>query len=169
MISLIDGDLFAQDVQALVNPCNCVGVAGAGLSLEFKKRWANEYDKYKKYCDDPGMDPNEVLVLSIEYPSFLTTTGPSGYDVSISRKPSILEYIVYFPTKDHWRDLSRLWWIELGLVDLRQQIIDVEIESIAIPALGAGLGELPWEPVKELIRTTLGDLEEVDIRVLQPR
>ena len=90
----------------------------------------------------------------VEYPSVPDHhSGPSGYDVSISRKPSILEYIVYFPTKDHWKGpISTVEWIELGLVWTygKHHHRRTKSESIAIPALGAGLGELPWEPVKEL-------------------
>ena len=33
-MKLLDGDIFNDPADALVNPVNCVGVAGKGLALE---------------------------------------------------------------------------------------------------------------------------------------
>lgn len=38
MIEFKAGDLFAEDVEALVNAVNCVGVMGRGVALQFKRR-----------------------------------------------------------------------------------------------------------------------------------
>ena len=32
-------NIFAQNVKALVNPVNCVGIMGKGLALQFKRRF----------------------------------------------------------------------------------------------------------------------------------
>jgi O-acetyl-ADP-ribose deacetylase (regulator of RNase III) len=61
-----------------------------------------------------------------------------------------------------------LEWIVDGLVDLRKVIIDKQIQSIAIPALGAGLGGLRWEAVRGEIDRALHSLDDVDIRVFVP-
>ena len=37
MIEYKKGDILREDVEALVNPVNCVGVMGRGLALQFKK------------------------------------------------------------------------------------------------------------------------------------
>ena len=37
MIEQKIGDLFQEDVEALVNSVNCVGVMGRGIALQFKK------------------------------------------------------------------------------------------------------------------------------------
>lgn len=37
MIELIDGNILYVDVEAVVNPVNCVGVMGRGLALQFKE------------------------------------------------------------------------------------------------------------------------------------
>ncbi len=39
MIHFTRGDIFAQPVEAIVNPVNCVGVMGRGLALQFKRRY----------------------------------------------------------------------------------------------------------------------------------
>ena len=37
MIEYKVGDMFTEDVEALVNSVNCVGVMGRGIALQFKK------------------------------------------------------------------------------------------------------------------------------------
>ena len=49
-------------------------------------------------------------------------------------------YVINFPTKDHWRSRSRLADIETGLADLRRVLGELGVASVAVPALGAGLG-----------------------------
>lgn len=51
-------------------------------------------------------------------------------------------YIINFPTKEHWRSRSRLEHINAGLDDLVRVIRELQISSIALPALGCGNGGL---------------------------
>jgi O-acetyl-ADP-ribose deacetylase (regulator of RNase III) len=37
MIEYKKGDILCEDVEALVNPVNCVGVMGRGLALQFQE------------------------------------------------------------------------------------------------------------------------------------
>lgn len=55
-------------------------------------------------------------------------------------------------------------WVVDGLQDLRGFLVSNAVESIALPALGAGLGGLPWTDVCGHIKAALGDLA-VDVRV----
>ena len=61
------------------------------------------------------------------------------------------KYIINFPTKRHWKNKSRIEDIELGMSELTKQMKKLGINSIAIPALGAGLGGLNWFEVKKVI------------------
>jgi O-acetyl-ADP-ribose deacetylase (regulator of RNase III) len=58
-------------------------------------------------------------------------------------------------------------WVVDGLQDLRSFLASNAVQSIALPALGAGLGGLPWAAVREHIEAALGDLP-VDVRVYEP-
>jgi O-acetyl-ADP-ribose deacetylase (regulator of RNase III) len=68
-------------------------------------------------------------------------------------------WIICFPTKQHWRNPSKLEWIDSGLKDLREQLLLYTPKSIAIPKLGCANGGLNWEDVHPLITKYLGDLE----------
>lgn len=78
------------------------------------------------------------------------------------------KWIINFPTKKHWRNPSRLEWIREGLQDLRRVTGEREIRSVAIPALGAGLGGLAWDGVRGEIERAFADAKDVDVIVYEP-
>jgi len=43
MISFVDGNLFDNKYDIVVNTINCKGVMGKGVALEFKKRYPKMY------------------------------------------------------------------------------------------------------------------------------
>jgi O-acetyl-ADP-ribose deacetylase (regulator of RNase III) len=149
MIEFVHGNLFDADVEAIVNAVNCVGVMGKGIALEFKKRFPNNFIAYKAACDAGQLQLGRVFT----------------YDNGASAKP---RYIVNFPTKNHWRDASHRHDIRSGLESLAAEIDRLKISSIAIPALGCGLGGLDWLVVRELIQKELSNFEKTSIFVYSP-
>lgn len=149
MITYTKGNLLEAPVEALVNTVNTVGVMGKGIALMFKERFAKNMEEYSKACKE-----NRVVTGKM----FVTETG----ELMGPR------WIVNFPTKQHWRAKSKMEWITEGLQDLRQFIIDNQVQSIAIPPLGAGNGGLDWKDVKPKVEAALSDLESVDILVFEP-
>lgn len=69
--------------------------------------------------------------------------------------PSILN----FPTKDHWRSLSKLSDIVNGLEYLTTHYREWGIMSIAVPPLGCGEGQLEWRVVGPTLYRHLTALE----------
>lgn len=58
--------------------------------------------------------------------------------------------------------------IEAGLGALAEEISSRGIRSVAVPALGCGLGGLKWSEVRPRIERALAHLEEVDVRLYEP-
>jgi len=125
------GDIFQSGAFALVNPVNCVGVMGAGLALEFKKRFPANFVAYKGHCD------RRAMRMGVIFPAL------TGLDMP--------RWIFNVPTKHHWKDASSLAGVESGIVALARLVSDMSIPSVAIPALGCGLGGLVWSDVRPLI------------------
>lgn len=149
-ITITQGDLLRQDdVDAIVNTVNCVGVMGKGIALQFKNKWPINYSAYEAACKAKQVRPGTMFV----------------FDSGGLIKPN---YIVNFPTKDHWRGKSRIEFIREGLVDLTAQIKRLGIRSIAIPPLGCGNGGLEWVEVRKLIEQAFAELPEVEVRLFQP-
>ena len=149
MIEFVRGDLLADDAEALVNTVNCVGVMGRGIALQFKKAFPDNFKAYEAGCRRGEVVPGRMFV----------------FDTGQLMNP---RYIINFPTKRHWRGMSRLPDIEAGLDALAEEIRNRNIRSIAVPPLGCGLGGLDWDVVRPLIVGALKDLDGVRIAVYEP-
>lgn len=149
MITYITGNILESNAQALINTVNTVGVMGKGIALQFKKAYLNNYKAYESACKK-----NEIVVGKM----FVTR------DNNLNTGEKI---IINFPTKKDWRKPSEYSYIEDGLDDLKNVIEKEQINSIAIPPLGAGNGGLEWEKVKKIIEQKLGNLN-IQIFVFEP-
>ena len=130
-ILITNGNILTSDTQALVNPVNCVGVMGKGLALEFKKQYPIMFEDYVDRCKRKEIKP--------------------GVPYSYNNTGCYHTRIINFPTKDHWRDASKIEWIENGMKILSEKYKEWGVTSIAIPALGCGNGDLSWEVVGPII------------------
>ena len=125
MICTRVGNIFESEMQTLVNTVNCVGIMGKGLALEFKKRFPDMYEDYVARCKAKQVRLGEPYLYRRLLPP----------------------WILNFPTKDHWRSVSRLSDIVAGLEYLGRHYHEWEIESLAVPALGCSNGQLEWRVV----------------------
>ena len=66
--------------------------------------------------------------------------------------------ILWFPTKQHYRDQSRNTPITAGLVTLVERWGQDPDRSWAFPALGCGLGGLAWDEVRPIMERWLGQM-----------
>ncbi|WP_312694102.1 macro domain-containing protein [Caproiciproducens sp.] len=132
MITYLKGDLFNSPAQVLVNTVNTVGVMGKGVALEFKKRYPNMFRSYQRICEDKSFDIGKLFLWK-------------GTD----------KWVLLFPTKKHWKNPSRLEYIELGLQKFVDNWQRLGIESIAFPRLGCGNGGLNWDEVRPIMEKYL--------------
>ncbi len=148
MITFTEGNLLEARAEALVNTVNTVGVMGKGIALMFKERFDDNYRQYAAACKAKQVQVGKMFVTPVQ-----ELGGP--------------RWIVNFPTKQHWRNRSRMEWVVDGLQDLRRFLIQEGVKSVAIPPLGAGNGGLDWAAVRPQIEAALGDLN-ISITVFEP-
>jgi O-acetyl-ADP-ribose deacetylase (regulator of RNase III)/uncharacterized protein YwgA len=149
MIEFKIGDLLTSDAQALVNTVNTVGVMGKGIALQFKDAFRHNSKVYIEACKNKALEPGKLL---------------SVWDENMLYGKKL---IINFPTKTHWRQPSKYEYIQKGLVALREEIINRDIKSIAIPPLGAGNGGLDWAVVKPMIIEALSNLP-IQVQIFEP-
>ncbi len=135
MIIYVNENLFNSPAQVLVNTVNTVGVMGKGLAKEFKRLYPEMADQYKELCE------RELL-----------TIGKLWLYRSSSR------WVLNFPTKKHWREKSRIEYIERGLRKFVETYRSRGIISISFPMLGCGNGQLNWQEVRPLMEKYLKNL-----------
>jgi O-acetyl-ADP-ribose deacetylase (regulator of RNase III) len=62
MITYRTGDLFASGLPAIAHGVNCQGVMGAGIAAQFRRRWPDMYEAYRKQCGQfGGLIPGDVI------------------------------------------------------------------------------------------------------------
>lgn len=133
---VVSGDLLASSAQTLVNTVNCVGVMGKGIALAFKHRYPEMFADYVARCKR-----GEVR-LGHPYP----------YQADD-------HLVINFPTKQHWRAVSRLEDIVAGLRYLEQHYRQWGVTSLAVPPLGCGNGQLEWSVVGPTLYRHLARLD----------
>ena len=127
--------LLESPVQTLVNTVNCVGVMGKGLAQAFKDREPAMFSAYKKVCEQGLLEPGKLWLWR-------------GAD----------SWTLNFPTKKHWRNPSKLDWVESGLKKFASAYEAQGIKEISFPRLGCGNGGLDWEDVRPLMEHYLKPL-----------
>jgi len=145
MVRVLIGDLFASKAQTLVNTVNCVGVMGKGIALEFKKRFPDMFKDYEARCKR-----GEVRL------------GKPYLYKSLAH-----QWILNFPTKEHWRSLARLEDIVRGLEYLIAHYERWQITSLAVPPLGCGQGQLEWGVVGPTLYRYLSQMD-IPIEIYAP-
>ncbi len=149
MINFLQGNLLDAPAEAVVNTVNTVGVMGKGIALMFKEAFPANFRAYEAACKRKEVRVGHMFVT--ENPAF---DGP--------------RWLVNFPTKQHWRQPSKLEWIVEGLKDLKRVVEEKGIRSIALPPLGCGNGGLEWSDVRREIERAMGLLDGVDVLVFEP-
>lgn len=149
MMRFTHGNMLDARVEAMVNTVNTVGVMGKGIALMFKERFPENFAAYEAACRAGEVEVGRMFVQA-------------GVELDGPR------WIINFPTKKHWRQPTRMEWIESGLADLKTVIRTRGIRSIALPALGCGNGGLDWAEVRPRIETALADLADVEVVIYEP-
>ena len=114
MFRFTTGDILKSDAYALINTVNCEGFMGKGLAYQFKLRYPEMNNEYIRKCKAHELTPGTLHCYKTDD-----------------------KLIINFPTKDKWREKSKISFITSGLDALIKAINDYHIDSIAIPPLGS--------------------------------
>lgn len=148
------GNIWHSGAEAICVPTNGIvkangeAVMGAGMA----KAAAEFYPPLPKYLGHCIQRfKNEVF--------FFPLVKPDGYGFEILQ---ISPIIVTFPTKNHWKDPSKIELIEESAKQLAQMAFSGhlwKLKRIALPRVGCGknTGQLDWSVVKPVLETYLID------------
>jgi O-acetyl-ADP-ribose deacetylase (regulator of RNase III) len=140
---IYDKTIFESNADAIVNTVNCVGVMGKGLALEFKERYPDMYRDYMEKCNK-----GEIKLGIIS--EFYTNN----------------KLILNFPTKNNFKENSKIEYIEQGLDFFKKNYRNWKIKSVAFPQLGCRNGKLDWNQVKSIMENYLEPLDlEIEIYI----
>jgi O-acetyl-ADP-ribose deacetylase (regulator of RNase III) len=139
-ISLAKGDMFFSRLQTLTISVNTKGVMGKGLASRAKYQFPDVYVHYQDLC--------RSKMLQIGKPALIKRENSIGEELAqVAEDTGAQTWFLLFPTKAHWRDDSKIEYIRDGMQWLVDQYEALGIQSLALPALGCGLGNLKWAEV----------------------
>jgi len=161
---LAEGDMFFSTMQTLTVSVNTVGIMGKGLASRAKYQFPDVYVVYQDACRKKRLKMGTPYLYKRE----------SSFDEVLFDEPGTLgtpngiKWFFLFPTKRHWRENSDVKGIEEGLLWLATNYKSEGIKSIALPALGCGLGNLDWKDVGPMMCKILSPLE-IQTTIYLPR
>jgi O-acetyl-ADP-ribose deacetylase (regulator of RNase III) len=146
MIEYTKGNMFECNADCLINTVNCEGFMGKGIAYQFKMRFPENNKSYIKACKS-----GELTVGKVHY----------YIEDGIT--------IVNFPTKNKWREGSKIEYIETGMNYFVELLPKLEVKKIAVPPLGCGNGGLIWSDVKKIIENKIINLtNQYDFIIFEP-
>lgn len=142
-------NLLASGADCLVNATNTLGVMGAGIARQFALRWPEMYADYQRAAEAGELQVGRVHAWF--NPAATEEDAEDG-------EP---DWIVNLHTMVEPGQHARYSYVVRGLLDLAERLGSElgDVETIAVPALGCGIGGLEWSTVEILIRDALSDVE----------
>lgn len=161
---LADGDMFFSTLQTLTVSVNVVGIMGKGLASRTKYQFPDVYVVYQDACRSRKLQMGKPYLYKRE----------AFVDQELADEPGTLpginanKWFLLFATKKHWRDASDLQAIREELRWVKDNYAVEGIKSLAMPALGCGLGRLDWKDVGPVMCQELAGLG-IPVAIYLPR
>jgi O-acetyl-ADP-ribose deacetylase (regulator of RNase III) len=135
-IHFVSGDLFLSQSEVIGHGVNAKGVMGAGIALEFKRRYPDMFREYRNVCRSESLKPGDYMLWD---------------NIERSGTTTILNLVTQESTLG-----AKLEYIRAALLAFVLDSPRIGLKTLAIPAIGAGHGGLSWDVVKPCIKGILG-------------
>lgn len=136
------GDLFKTDVKTIIHGCNDRGVQGSGFALIIKNNFPEAYEVYRKEFETNGL------------------VGGSIIPVETNGKIIINMITQNFYGKDGKR-YAKYDWIADGFYQVDLLTNRLGIDTVVMPAIGAGLGGGDWNVISAIIESECKNIQPV--------
>lgn len=139
------GDVFAiEGVTNYAHGCNCSGAMGKGIAVQFREKFPEMYQEYKRLCKMDNFHLGDIFVYNYG----------NGFVFNLG-------------TQQSWKTKAELNAIENSLKKMFDYASENNVSKIAIPKIGAGLGGLKWEDVKEIIENIANEYSFIDLFIVE--
>ena len=149
MVNYIEsGDIFSiEGVSSYAHGCNCAGAMGRGIAVQFRKKFPQMYESYRRMCLSGNYNPGDVYDYDYGYGHVYNLATQQHYSI---------------PSK-----LAKLEYIEASMNKMMLLAEADGVKAIALPKIGAGLGGLNWDEVKQVIEKVAAKHNHVDLYVVE--
>lgn len=146
-VFLFKGDLTTLDVDAVVNAANGIGPMGGGVAYAIKKVGGHEIEQEAiKRCQEEGpFKPGQVYV----------TTGGSRW-----------KYVIHAVTMMYPAEPADYDSAGEALAKAIKKAVELGMETLAVPALGMGVGGLEPKQLAQTYAKVLSSLKAEPINLV---
>lgn len=138
--SEVDMLRFSTFTDVLINPTNCVGQFGTGLSKAFADKWSGMALQYHKLCDDKQISIGQLHIY---------------YDKQTKNT------IINMAVKQDWRDSTNVDDVAKCYIRLAEYLKQHPFYTVAMPALGSGTGRLDPILAEDVVMQYLDPLPNI--------
>jgi O-acetyl-ADP-ribose deacetylase (regulator of RNase III) len=129
IIAVVQGDITRVSVDAIVNPANTLMIMGGGVAGAIKRAGGDEIER------------EAMRRAPLPIGEAITTTA--------GKLPS--KYVIHAPTVERPGSPSNPRFVELATKASLRVAVEMKLQSIALPALGAGVGGLDVRESSEIM------------------
>lgn len=122
------GSIFSSELQGWAHGVNVDGLMGAGLAKTVKLHYPEVYEHYRDACDD-GLRGGDTVVVR-------ANDGSYSFNLASQERPG-----------PH----ARFSWLRKSAESAIAFAEEEELDGIAFPMIGAGIGGLDAEKVEKLL------------------
>lgn len=142
MLRYVKGDLMKAPERMIIHGCNTMGVMGSGVAYLIRRDFPKAYEAYRNHYEAHGLKLGEVVWATDKG----KTIGNAITQARFGRDGS--RYVNYDAVRDAIRAVSVM-------------CVTLEIDSVAMPKIGAGLGGGDWNVIAEIVDQESSDFQAV--------
>lgn len=139
------GNLLESKTPVILHGCNAQGVMGSGVAKAIRDRYPWAYDEYRAIYERQSNSLTLGQVIPASDGELVVLNAITQFNYG--RSPNT-RYVSYDAVDDAMRNTKDL---------LRQFRAEFPVPFIAMPKIGAGLGNGDWGVIERIIDLHLGD------------
>lgn len=143
-LSIHSGDLFFSSTPAVAHGVNIRGFMNAGVAKEFRVRFPDMYQEYRKLCRRKGL-------------------VAGGFHVW--KDPSSGRWVYNLASQDEPGPHARLEWLDSSVRAMVGHASRHGVAKIALPKIGCGIGGLRWGDVEQVLSGIVRETDSVQLEV----
>lgn len=138
-----NGDLFQTDVKTIVHGCNAQGVMGSGIAKIIREKYPSAYERYRnQYLIENKLVMGSLMVVPCDDKIIVNAITQEFFGRDDIR------YVSYDAIDDVMKKINNFY-------DL------YGINEVAMPQIGAGLGNGSWQVIEAIIENRLDEVKPI--------
>lgn len=153
------GNLLECSYPIIAHGVNTLGVMGAGIALSIKEKWPESFNKYKEYVDNSKGNLLGIALSTYEKENKKIIFHMFTQDDVTHGTRNVNYGALARAFSEVNNSLHTMQAFDRHMEkEMTGKDVDIPIPTLAIPKIGAGLGDGDWNIIKEIINVCTPDI-----------